>query len=498
MRIEMTNKQGYLIMPNPPLVDRLQDLSRARVLVVGDLILDHYVRGITERTSPEAPVAVVLFQEEQKIPGGAANVARNVQAFGATACCIGVIGDDAEGRCLRSRLEMLGIDCSALVTAAGRPTTTKTRIISQNQQMLRLDRECNDPISEPEERAVVDACTNALDHCDAVVLSDYAKGVLTPNVVQRIVTEASARGIPLFVDPKGRDFSRYQGAFALTPNAKEAAEATGFATADFGGLTRAAEAILRITECGVVAITRGSEGLALFERGQEPLFIRATAREVFDVTGAGDTFVAFFAMGIGTGVPAADAARLANVAAGIVVGKIGAATVSRFELRSALQPDALGRKLRTVEELRELGNELRANGRTIVFTNGCFDFIHAGHVSLLQEARALGDALVLATNTDEVITRLKGAPRPIIKQGQREKLLAAIQAVDYIVPFSDPTPHELIRLLRPDILVKGSNYKQDQVEGHEIVQEYGGKVVLLKVLEDISTRDLIAQRKAEH
>lgn len=471
------------------------DFSALHILIVGDLILDHYVHGSTERTSPEAPVPVVLFREEKMIPGGAANVARNVCAAGAQAMCVGIVGEDPESRMLLDGLTAIGADCTGILTVANRPTTTKTRIISQNQQMVRLDREDNSAISSEAQEKLVASCRAAMAQCDAVIISDYGKGVLAPSVLRAVIDATDSRGIPSFIDPKGRDYSKYRGVHALTPNAREAYEASGFATNTVEGLRDAAQAIIAQTGCELLAITRGSDGVALFHETREPLLIAAAAREVFDVTGAGDTFVAFLALGIANGCTASEAARLANAAAGVVVGKSGAATVSPVELRAAMSPGAVGRKLRTREELKEITEQLRSSGKKIVFTNGCFDFIHAGHVAFLQSARALGDALILATNTDETITRLKGEPRPIIKQQQRESLLAAIEAVDYIVTFSDPTPHELIRELRPDIVVKGSNYTREQVEGWEIVEGYGGRIELLDVLEDISTRELLAQRK---
>lgn len=478
----------------------LQKLAQTRILIVGDLILDHYVRGTTDRTSPEAPVPVVLFGGEEVIPGGAANVARNVRAASAQAFCVGVVGDDRSGEELITALGHMDIDCSFIVRDKGRPTTTKTRIISQGQQMLRLDREDARPVPGPVQAEVVAAVRKLLGSVQAVVVSDYAKGVLTPSVLSEVIAAAKQAGVPLFVDPKGRDFTRYQNAFGLTPNAREAFEASGVPTRDEEGLLKAAEIIFHDTNCEMLTITRGPEGVAVFSRIPEAeqlevSLIPTAAREVFDVTGAGDTFVAFLAMATAASFSGMEAARIANAAAGVVVGKSGAATLSLFELRAALAPAAPARKLRSPDELADLGDELRRAGKKIVFTNGCFDFIHAGHVAFLQQARALGDVLVLATNTDDVIKRLKGDPRPIIKQGQREELLAAIEAVNFIVPFSDETPHDLIRLLKPDVLVKGNNYTQEQVEGHEIVESYGGKIALLDIVEHISTRELLGGKR---
>ncbi|MEI7635349.1 MAG: D-glycero-beta-D-manno-heptose-7-phosphate kinase [bacterium] len=474
------------------ILDLLDRLSGCRLLVMGDLILDHYVHGSSERISPEAPVPVVVFQSEEWAPGGAANVARNICAAGGKVWCAGVTGRDSESEMLLSQMRRIGADCQGVLRLESRRTTTKTRIVSHGQQMLRLDREDKNPIPPQAEEQLAKSCLDRLAQCQAVAISDYGKGALTPRVLRTIIEASRKMGIPLFVDPKGRDYSRYRGAWCLTPNTREACEATGRSEPDEQGIHAAAQALLEITDCRNLVITRGPEGLSLFGRGREPLRLHATAREVFDVTGAGDTFISFMAMGVAAGADAADAARLANAAAGVVVGKIGAATVSRQELRAAIMPGSTGRKLRSASDLQELGEQLRAAGKRIVFTNGCFDFIHAGHVVFLRDARALGDVLVLATNTDDAITRLKGAPRPIIKQTEREKILAAMESVDYIVPFADDTPREIIRALKPDILVKGNNYAPDQVEGHEIVREYGGRVVLLELFENLSTRNLIS------
>ncbi|MCX7718849.1 MAG: D-glycero-beta-D-manno-heptose-7-phosphate kinase [Candidatus Sumerlaeaceae bacterium] len=477
-------------------VAMIERLPTVTVLVVGDLILDHYITGTTERVSPEAPVPVVLQQHDRYIAGGAANVVRNIRAAGARAICAGVIGHDAEGQMLRERIAETGADCSGIVPVDDRPTTLKTRIVSQGQQMLRIDREQRAPLDDSAIERIVTACCAPLNSCDAVILSDYGKGVLTPRLIADIVSAARQAGKPVFVDPKGRDFSRYRGATALTPNAREAAEASGLPAGTPEQIQQTASLLLNVTDAQYLVITRGAQGFALCRPGAEPVLGAATAREVFDVTGAGDTFVAFLALAVAAGLPPEAAAHTANAAAGVVVAKQGAATVSPYELQAALIPTPRGRKLRTPSDLAALGEALRAAGRKIVFTNGCFDFIHAGHVAMLQRARALGDVLVLATNTDDVITRLKGAPRPVIPQTLREDLLASIEAVDYVVAFSDETPHRLIRDLRPDVLVKGSNYTPEQIEGREIVEAYGGRVERIEIIGNISTAELLGQRPA--
>ncbi|MCX7625906.1 MAG: D-glycero-beta-D-manno-heptose-7-phosphate kinase [Candidatus Sumerlaeaceae bacterium] len=469
----------------------LETMQKTRLLVVGDLILDHYVQGRTERTSPEAPVPVVVFEREYTVAGGAANVARNLRHFGASAGCIGIVGADAAGVELRKLLEAEGIDCSGILEVPSRCTTIKTRIISQNQQMLRLDRESTSPIGEDIAQRLLALYLSLLPHVHGVVISDYAKGLLTDSLLRAIIDAAKKQQVPVFVDPKGRDYSRYRGAFALTPNAREAAEASGVETRTDSEVVLAAEKITEITECEWVVVTRGARGVAIFRKDEEPRFVPTVAREVFDVTGAGDTFIAFLAMGVCAGLGVPTACQVANAAAGVVVGKVGAATVGAGELLKVLVPESANRKLLEESQLVELGERLRKSGKRIVFTNGCFDFLHAGHVALLQEAKRLGDVLVVAINSDDMITKLKGAPRPILKQSDRERLLSAIEAVDYIVVFDDETPHKLIASLRPDVLVKGRNYSHEHVEGHEIVESYGGQVILLDTLESISTRQLI-------
>ncbi|MGI8905889.1 MAG: PfkB family carbohydrate kinase [Candidatus Sumerlaeaceae bacterium] len=475
-------------------IDQLEALSAVNVMVVGDMILDHYVRGYTERTSPEAPVPVVVFESEQSIPGGAANVARNIAAAGARVSCLGVIGDDSEGELLKASLLEANVAVDGIISSQGERTTTKTRVVSQGQQVVRLDREGSHKLSGNAESQIL-RLIGSQSAAGAILLSDYAKGVLTDSIIRAAFAAGAKAGVPVIVDPKGRDYARYRGAYALTPNAREAHEATGVSTADPEGLTQASRVIFEMTDCQLLAITRGAHGVAVFQRGQAPLFLPTTAREVFDVTGAGDTFVGWLAMGCAGGLAAEICASIANAAAGVVVSKSGAAVATLPEVRGALMPGRVGRKLRQVSDLEKLGNDLRSEGKRIVFTNGCFDFLHAGHVAFLQDARALGDVLVLATNTDTMIHRLKGEGRPVIAEEQRLSMLASIEAVDYLVPFPDETPHALLAALRPHLLVKGSNYSMDQVEGHEIVESYSGEVRLLEVLPSIVTHELLAQRK---
>lgn len=469
----------------------LEKLSTLRIVVAGDLLLDHYIHGTTERTSPEAPVPVVLVSSEHNLAGGAANVARNIAASGAAAACTGVIGNDSAGRQLDQLLKESGVDTAAVSTLSTVNTIVKTRVVSQGQQIVRLDYEKPLQAGEADTEQLLKAVGSAVEGANAVILSDYGKGYLAPAVLHKVFDAADQQGIAVFVDPKGRDYTRYRGAFAITPNSREAHEATGISTSTPEGLRQAADAIYDTTGCPLVVITRGAEGLALRTADGQLHLIPTAAREVFDVTGAGDTFVAWITLGVAAGLKPEAAAALANTAAGIAVGRMGPAVVSPLDIRQALAPGKLGKKIISEADLPRLGEQLRAAGKRIVLANGCFDFLHAGHVGFLQQARALGDVLVVATNTDAVITQLKGEPRPIIPQRQREELLASIEAVDYVTAFAGETPHDIIRALRPDVLVKGSNYSMAEIEGADLITSQGGKAVALPIMLDIHTDRLI-------
>jgi len=467
------------------------------IVVAGDVMLDHYIHGATERTSPEAPVPVVRVERESFLAGGAANVARNVAVAGAHVKCLGLTGDDVAGRNLRRVLADGGVDVSGVLEDEHSSTTIKSRIVSQGQQIVRLDYEArrsseSTTLSDAQQR-LLDLLAGAADTAHAIIISDYGKGLISTPFAQRAVAIAAAAGKPVFVDPKGRDYSRYRGAYAITPNSREAGEATGIVVDDMAGLRAAADAIKRLVECDLMVITRGADGLALLEKTDEWVLVPTSAREVFDVTGAGDTFVAWLALGVASGLSQVDAARLANTAAGVAVGKSGPATVSPLEFHRALTQDRFRRKILAEADLKELGEQLRQSGKRIVLTNGCFDFLHAGHLDFLQRARALGDALVLAINSDDSIRRLKGSPRPLISQHQREALLSSMEAVDFVVVFHDDTPHRIIEVLKPDFLVKGSNYTQEEVEGSEVVERLGGQVRLLPMTYNFSTSDIVTR-----
>jgi D-beta-D-heptose 7-phosphate kinase / D-beta-D-heptose 1-phosphate adenosyltransferase len=468
--------------------EALTRLQQARVLVVGDLMLDRYQWGDAERISPEAPVPVVRIRREETRLGGAANVANNLAALGCRVGVAGITGDDEAGGELRARLESLGAEKAGLLQHPGRPTTVKVRVMAHNQQLLRCDWESTAPVAAEVHGRLGDWLERALKSYDGVILSDYGKGLLSPELAGRIVAACRAARKPVVVDPKGRDYARYRGATCLTPNELEAATATGLPIADEAGALAAGQRLLAELGTDALCITRGAAGVLGLTAAGEQRFLPARAREVYDVTGAGDTFVALLGAALAAGRPFFEGVELANLAAGIVVGKVGTATVSAAEL---LDFAGGARKRYALEELGPLAARLRAEGRRIVFTNGCFDLLHAGHIGYLQASRALGDVLIVGLNSDASVRRLKGPNRPLIGEEDRAHLLAALACVDYVVVFEEDTPLELIRAVRPHVLAKGADYTVETVVGHELLPEWGGEVALIPLQEGRSTSGLI-------
>src|SRR3569623_407143 len=442
--------------------------DKARVLVVGDVMLDRYWHGATSRISPEAPVPVVRVEEAEDRPGGAANVALNIAALGAHADLVGVTGEDEAATILARRLEAADVNCSFERLNAV-PTITKLRVISRHQQLIRLDFEGGLPGFTPDVLLV--RMQRALPAADVVVFSDYGKGTLA--AIGALIAAARAAGKPVLVDPKSRAFGIYRGATLVTPN---------LAAQNF-------EALLS---------TRGEHGMTLLQRGREALHLPARAREVYDVTGAGDTVISALAAALAAGESLPQATAFANLAAGIVVGKLGTATVSVPEIRRALREDfAPERGVVSEQQLLAAVDDARAHGEIVVMTNGCFDILHAGHVAYLEEARKLGDRLIVAVNDDASARRLKGAARPVNPRDQRMAVLAALKSVDWVVPFSEDTPERLICAVRPRYLVKGGDYRPEQIAGHRCVAEHGGEVVVLKFMEGHSTTRIIERCKGE-
>ncbi|MFQ5785722.1 MAG: D-glycero-beta-D-manno-heptose-7-phosphate kinase [Alphaproteobacteria bacterium] len=484
-------------MNNPfPLAARIAELAASRVLCVGDVMLDRFVYGAVSRISPEAPIPVFQIEREANMPGGAGNVVRNLTALGSAACFVTVVGDDPAGDELT---RMIGGDKRVepyLLVERDRPSTVKTRYIAEGQQLLRADAETTRPISAETAETLVRVVGDTVEACDIVVLSDYAKGVLADNVVGAVIEAARAAGKPVVVDPKGGDFTRYRGATVLTPNRRELVAATGMAADDDASVAAGATAL--IERCGVRAavVTRGRDGLTLVERDGAAEHLTAEAREVYDVSGAGDTLLATLAAALGRGAALAEAAQLANSAAGIVVGKLGTAVVFADELLHALHANewsAIEARIATRAGAIEQVERWRHDGERVGFTNGCFDLLHPGHVSLLAQAKAACDHLVVGLNSDASVTRLKGPDRPIQSEAARSQVLASLASVDLVVVFEEDTPTALLEALRPDLLVKGADYTLDEVVGGDFVRSYGGRVMLAKLAPGYSTSDTIAR-----
>lgn len=456
--------------------------SSAHVLVVGDVMLDRYWHGDAKRISPEAPVPVVRVQHDEARPGGAANVALNLAALGAQVRCAGLVGDDQDAETLKQTLINHGVE--PLFNQAPQRTITKLRVLSQSHQMIRLDFES--PFDAPDAHRLAEQLT--LDRAGALVLSDYAKGSLD---AQPLIAKATDAQIPVIVDPKGDDFSKYSGATLLTPNLREFEAVYGPCPNDSLLIEQAMRCIADFA-LSALLITRSEQGMTLVLADGDVHHYAATAREVSDVTGAGDTVVATLAAALAAGLSLADSAEAANRAAGLVVSKLGTATVSGYELERALQADS--GVFQSQEALTRWVQAHQAAGETVVMTNGCFDILHAGHVAYLKEAASLGDRLVVAVNSDASVARLKGPERPVNPVNRRLDVLAGLQAVDAVIAFEDDTPIPLIEALKPDVLVKGGDYKSiTEVVGYDRVQAYGGVVRVLSEVADLSTSHLIAK-----
>lgn len=466
----------------------------ARVLVIGDVILDRYITGSVHRLSPEAPIPVLRPNDNRCTLGGAANVALNVATLGGQATLIGVIGNDAAGDEIERLLRATPGIKSALVRIANRPTTSKTRFMTGSHQLLRLDEETTAPLDHAGLLAVTNAVQECLDATGVVVLSDYAKGVLCDDVLEAILARAAEAGRLVIADPKRPDFAAYRGAAILTPNEHEVRVATRIEAEHDIEADRAGRVALEATAGQAVIVTRSAKGLTLVCRDQDALHLPTRALEVADVSGAGDTLVAALAVALGAGAALLEAAMLANATAGISVGKQGTATVSRQELLDALHLDdlvATDRKVTGLEEAVEKVAEWHRRGLKVGFANGCFDLIHPGHVRLLSEARLACDRLIVALNTDASVKRLKGPSRPLQNEMARATVMASMAPVDLVTLFDEDTPLEMIQALRPDILVKGSDYTVDQVVGADLVRAWGGKVVLVTLREGHSTTGTI-------
>lgn len=470
----------------------LPQYSKARVLVLGDVMLDRYWHGDTQRISPEAPVPVVKVGDEEVRPGGAANVAINIAALGGHATLMGLTGDDEHAEILLNILHNEGVACD-LMKDSQYPTITKLRIISRHQQLIRLDFE--DGFPGHEGHLLTKGFQNALDDHDVVVLSDYGKGTLRD--IQEFIQTARAANKPVVIDPKGSDFSRYTGATLITPNLSEFEAVVGHCSSEEELVARG-ETLMAEIQLDALLITRGEQGMTLLQRGQDARHLAAQAREVFDVTGAGDTVVATLAASLSAGLPLDSATQLANMAACIVVGKLGTATTSASELQQSLMSQRVADHGVVDEQQLLAAVELaRSRGETIVMTNGCFDILHAGHVTYLEEASKLGDHLVVAVNIDETVRALKGEGRPVNPVENRMKVLAALDCVDWVLPFFQETPEQLICQVKPDYLVKGGDNDPKNIPGNQCVWDAGGEVAVLTYVDGISTTQIVDSIRAK-
>ena len=462
------------------------------ILVVGDLMIDHYLWGSCERISPEAPVQVVEIAKETTVLGGAGNVINNLKALGANVSVSSVIGDDSNGVELKSMLTDINVGIANIIIQKGRKTSKKSRVIASSQQVIRYDKESKDDIEDSSVSQILDSLVDTIKNYDVIILSDYGKGILRNNLCQGIISIAKNHNVKVLVDPKGSDFSKYKGAYLLTPNKKEAMLATGIDITDAFTLEKALLQLKNECDLGISLITLSEDGIATYDKQVE--VFPTVAKEVFDVTGAGDTVIASIAFALAANKDIAQTAKFSNLAAGVVVGKIGSATVTLDEIEeyeASLHKSTSDAHIKSFDEMNTIVSRYTANGKKIVFTNGCFDILHVGHVKYLQVAKSFGDILIVGLNSDASVSRLKGPTRPVNIADDRAYLLAALEAVDFVVPFSEDTPLELIKMIQPDILVKGGDY-----EGKEVVgTEFAGELKLVDFVDGKSTTKTIEKIK---
>lgn len=473
------------------------EFSQLKVLVVGDIMLDRYIHGEVERISPEAPVPVLRHAQRYERAGGAANVAMNLAGLGCQSILAGFWGSDSEQSELQSLLDRAGVDTVGVVTSS-LPTISKTRIVGRMQQLLRLDIESRDTPPEVEMDRLTERATSLVDKVHAVVLSDYAKGALSRTLCESVIRAARAKGIPVLADPKTPDLSKYAGATSVCPNLGELSLATGISSHQIDALLDAGQSQVAQHGLEFLTVTMSEKGIGVLwpeRRYHSP----ARAREVFDVSGAGDTVIATLAASLAGGLQVETAVDLANLAAGIVVGKMGTVPIAQHELIAALTPSTnltAGDKILDRERVAKRVAEWRASGETIVFTNGCFDLLHVGHITLLEDCRRFGTKLVLGLNADSSVCRLKGPTRPIVGERERARVMAALASVDAVVLFEEDTPLELIRTLQPNVLVKGGDYTIETVVGHEEVIAFGGRVEIVPTVEGFSTTNIVRKLMA--
>jgi len=481
------------------MINIINNFNNCRILVVGDIMIDEYVWGDVDRISPEAPVQVVHVKRETSTLGGAGNVVNNISALKAKISIVGIAGSGLNSDRLIKMFENIGADCNGIIRDENRSTTLKTRIIAANQHVLRIDRESRLQISDSLANKLLKYVEEKISDIDLLIISDYGKGLLTGKVLSGLISIASKNDKISIVDPKGLDFSKYVGASIITPNRKEAAIASGIDIQDRGNLIKAGEKLIETLKLKRLLITCGKDGMMLFEYNKPTLQIQTQAKQVYDVSGAGDTVVAVMGLSLASGASYRDASYLANAAAGIVVGKLGTATISQDELKAALDIDKniVPGKFQELSRLSSLTDEMRIRGKKIVLTNGCFDLLHAGHIEFLSASKNLADVLIVALDDDKSVQKLKGEGRPVISENERIRIMSALDCVDYVTVFSTEELDKLLKIIRPDILTKGSNYTHDIVTGKGIVESQGGRVSLIPVTEPISSSMIIKKIKKD-
>jgi D-beta-D-heptose 7-phosphate kinase/D-beta-D-heptose 1-phosphate adenosyltransferase len=461
-------------------------------LVIGDVMLDRYLIGNVGRISPEAPVPIVLLNAQSERAGGAANVAVNLVLLGLKTHIVGCVGHDAEGNNLEKCITDIGVNTSAIIRSKHRPTIAKTRILGGHQQMLRLDQESSAAFNQEENSQLLKAIETELAlKPSIVILSDYAKGLLSHSICQQIISKCKSLNIPVLVDPKGRDYTKYTGATALTPNKKETAEACD-THLDDAELISKSKSLKESLGLAFLAVTRGEEGITLIDHDIHQ--IDATAQKVFDVSGAGDTVIATLAAGLAYSLSPLESLQLANLAAGVVVGKVGTEPITQIELIEVLNRQMGSEQTSKVCNLSQLMEKValwKKAQQKIVFTNGCFDLLHAGHVTYLEAAKKRGDKLILGLNTDRSVSAIKGPTRPVVNEGDRARVLAALESVDAVILFDEDTPLNLITQIKPNVIAKGSDYTADQVVGGKEVESWGGEIALVELVEGRSTSKII-------
>ncbi|MDI6730967.1 MAG: D-glycero-beta-D-manno-heptose-7-phosphate kinase [Candidatus Margulisbacteria bacterium] len=482
----------YNKLPMDNLKTILPKMQGKKVLVFGDVMLDEHIWSNVTRISPEAPIPIADVQRITHVPGGSGNVAANISALGAYPYLVGIIGQDSSGAKLCKALKQAHVPTQYLIKDNQRPTILKSRIIAGSQHVVRVDREDRTDLPNTLKEQIVKAVQHIIPLVDAVVISDYGKGLVTEETSQAVISSCRKYNKPVAVDPKGENYQKYRQATIITPNQKEASVASRINITDRTGLRKSGHTLLRQTKCKFILITRGKEGMSLFSSQSKEQHIPALARDVFDITGAGDTVIAVLTLTLAAGADMKDAVVLANIAASVVVGKVGTTPCSKWELEEAIAGhESIARKIKTQKELTNITKNLRSAQEKIVFTNGCFDILHLGHVRYLREAKKYGDVLIIGLNSDNSVKLLKGKDRPYVSELERAEILASLECVDYVVIFSESRPDNLIKLIKPDFHIKGGDYKAAGLPERKLVESLGGKVLVIPPIEGRSTTNIV-------